>query len=72
MAPVPWSEGTQKICNIGKSLNTLYVTDLQEQEHLAKLKIILRRYNLHLINYESVYNGRVSCFKTIFLIMVVG
>ncbi|RXG72544.1 Kinetochore-associated protein 1 [Armadillidium vulgare] len=58
MAPVPWSEGTQKICNIGKSLNTLYVTDLQEQEHLAKLKIILRRYNLHLINYESVYNGR--------------
>lgn len=60
MAPVPWSEGTQAACELGLSLNTALSSLLENQRSMVGLKLVLRRYSLHMINVDDPRNARVS------------
>lgn len=59
MASVPWSAGTNALCDLGLSLNTSQGPSLEEQRRLVGLKIVLRRYNLHLISIHNKANGEL-------------
>ncbi|CAL4064443.1 unnamed protein product [Meganyctiphanes norvegica] len=47
------------MCDLGLSLNTSQGPSLEEQRRLVGLKIVLRRYNLHLISIHNKGNGEL-------------
>lgn len=53
VAPVPWSEGTQAAYELGVSLNTSLTSALQDQRNMVGLKLVLRRYSLHMVKIED-------------------
>ncbi|KAG7167662.1 Kinetochore-associated protein 1-like [Homarus americanus] len=57
VAPVPWSEGTHAMCKLGLSLNTSLSTQLEDQRRLVDLKLVLRRYSLHLTKIDDPRNS---------------
>lgn len=59
MAPVPWSEGTQAACELGLSLNASMTSQLENQKSMVGLKLVLRRYALHMMNVDDPRNAKV-------------
>nr|XP_045608733.1 kinetochore-associated protein 1-like [Procambarus clarkii] len=59
VAPVPWSIGTQAVCDLGLSLNTSLSSQLEDQRRLVDLKLVLRRYGLHLTNIDDPRNAEM-------------
>ncbi|XP_063874801.1 kinetochore-associated protein 1-like [Scylla paramamosain] len=53
VAPVPWSKGTQAACELGVSLNTSRTSQLEDQRNMVGLKLVLRRYSLHMVKIED-------------------
>ena len=53
VAPVPWSKGTQAACDLGVSLNTTLTSELEDQRNMVDLKLVLRRYSLHMVKIED-------------------
>ena len=70
LAPAPWSLGTENVVQLGISRHTNLTADLKEQQQLSKLKTILRRYNLHKVNFEQTMNAQVSLFENRLLVII--
>lgn len=59
VAPVPWSPGTQAACNLGLSHNSTLSCKLEDQRRLVDLKLVLRKYDLHLIRIDIAKNAEM-------------
>lgn len=46
VAPVPWSQGTNAICDLALSVRTSQKDKLEDQRRLVGLKCVLRRYSI--------------------------
>ncbi|KAK3873420.1 hypothetical protein Pcinc_021553 [Petrolisthes cinctipes] len=46
VAPVPWSKGTEAICDLALSVKTSQQDKLEDQRRLVGLKCVLRRYSI--------------------------
>lgn len=61
VAPVPWIEGTEEMYKLGLTLNTSLSSQLEDQRRFVGLKLVLRRYSLHLTNISDPRNAEVCC-----------
>lgn len=59
VAPVPWSEGTEEMFKLGLTLNTSLSSQLEDQRRFVGLKLVLRRYSLHLTNISDPRNAEM-------------
>ncbi|XP_071532362.1 kinetochore-associated protein 1 [Panulirus ornatus] len=59
VAPVPWSDGTLAMCKLGLALNTTFSAQLEDQRRFMGLKLVLRRYSLHLMNIDDPQNAEM-------------
>lgn len=65
VAPVPWSEGTQAACELGLSLNASVTSQLENQKSMVGLKLVLRRYALHMMNVDDPRNAKMILKKIV-------
>lgn len=57
---MPWSEGTQAACELGLSLHSSVTNQLENQKSMVGLKLVLRRYALHMMNVDDSRNAKVG------------